>query len=418
MTEETIEARLGRLRGDRLPMGGIGAREIEQAARNGGCDRIHALLVLGVSPTVAEIDIYGGTAPAQSTFAVQKGSRFEDALCRNGGDRLLALYRGAGRLPRAEVSVVDISQLIPRVASRRPTLPPAGATREQRRAAARQRATTVLGRRADLTLRYLRRRLSGDPDAPTMIVQGCLPLTILGRTYHIIPDLLVADAGARCYRVGEIKLYPDRGGRTALEDVRGASRQAAVGVVALRRVLLREGQTAAAVTALVPPQCDLILRAVDTMRATLRPRPIAAEVADIERLIARAPGRAEAILSALAAAGIGGASATIATPAVLDAIPARYDVVRCGLCALRDRCLDDARDPVTLGSPVRDELAALGTLPEILSMVDGARVARDAVEEARVCCLRDAQEAWQRAVAERGLARATTPPGRRGGAAR
>ncbi len=420
MTEESIEARLGRLRGDRLPTGGIGAREIEQAARNGGCDRIHALLVLGVSPTVAEIDIYGGLAPAQSTFAVQKGSRFEDALCRNGGDRLLALYRGAGRLPRAEVSVVDISQLIPRAASRRPTLPPAGATREQRRAAARQRATTVLGRRADLTLRYLRRRLSGDQDAPTMIVQGCLPLTILGRTYHIIPDLLVADADARCYRVGEIKLYPDRGGRTALEDVRGASRQAAVGVVALRRVLLREGQTAAAVATLVPPQCDLILRAVDTMRAMLRLRPIAAEVADIERLITRAPGRAAAILSALAAAGIG-ASATIATPAVLDAIPARYDVVRCGLCALRDRCLDaarDAGDPVTLGGAVRDELAALGTLPEILSMVDGARVARDAVEEARVRRLHDAQEAWQRAVAERGLARAATPPGRRGGAAR
>ncbi len=422
MEEESIEARMGRLRGDRLPTGGIGAREIEQVARNVGCDRVHALLLTGVAPTIAEIAVYGGTAPAQSTFGLQKGSRFERTLCANGGDRLLALYRANGRLAREEVSVVDIGQLTPLVSAPPRVLLPAGATAAQRRAARERRAATLLHRRADLTLRYLRRRLSGDPDAPTMIVQGCLPLTIMGRTYHVVPDLLVAGAGDRCYCVGEIKLYPDRRGRTTLEDVRGASRQAAVGVVALRRLLLQEGFDADAVAVLVPPMCDLILRAVDTMRATLRPRPIEAEVADIERLIDRSSGRAEVILRVIAAAGFG-ASATIADAAVLDAIPARYDVARCGPCALRDRCLDTARaagDSVTLGRLARDELAPIGSLPEILALVDGVVECSDDTQAARVRRLIEAEVGWRRAVA--GRAAPTGGPGpasdRRAGASR
>jgi hypothetical protein len=420
MEEESIEARMGRLRGDRLPMGGIGAREIEQATRNVGCDRVHALLLAGVAPTVAEMAVYGGTAPAQSTFALQKGSRFERTLCTNGGDRLLALYRANGRLMREEVSVVDIAQLTSHTLTPRPVLPPAGATTAQRRAMRERRATALLRQRADLTLLYLRHRLSGDPDAPTIILQACLPLTILGRTYHVVPDLLIAGSGDRCYRVGEIKLYPDRRGRTALEDVRGASRQAAVAVVALRRLLLQEGLDADAMAVLVPPTCDLILRAVDTMRATLRPRSIEAEVADIERLIDHASARAEAILGVIVAAGFG-PSATIADAALLDAIPARYDVVRCGLCALRDRCLAAARaagDPVTLGRPARDELAPIGPLPEILDLVDGVRAFRDDAQADRVRRLTEAEVAWRRAVAGRAAPTGGTAPDRQTGVSR
>ncbi len=409
MDETSIEVRVGRLRGDRLPTGGIGAREIEQAARNVQCDRVQALLLTGVAPKAAQSAIYGDLPPAQSTFAVQKGLKFESRLYVNGGDRLLALYRTAGRLAREEIAVVDISQLIPAASAPRRIALPAGATDGQRRAVRQRQAAAVLRRRADLTLLYLRRRLSGDPDAPVAIVQACLPLTILGHTYHVVPDLLIAGADDPYYRVGEVKMYADRGGRTALDDVRSASRQAAVGVVALRQLLLREdlAASASAVVALVPPLCDLILRHVDTMRATLRPRRIEAEVADIERLIDRAPRRAEAILGVVAATF--GPSATLADAAVLDAIPTHYDVARCGSCALRDRCLDAARgagDPVTLGRMVRDELAPIGTIPAVLALVDGRRAPRDDAQAARVRRLAEAEGAWRRAVRE-----GTTPPG-------
>src|SRR5205823_11565237 len=104
------------------------------------------------------------------------------------------------------------------------------------------------------------------------------------------------------YRPVEIKSYPDRDGKTDATDVRGACRQAAVAVVALRGVAARAG--ASDVDSLVPARGDLVLRTPGSYRPTLRPMPLEREVDSLERALQEAPrnlGETEALLATIGA---------------------------------------------------------------------------------------------------------------------
>src|SRR5207248_11075152 len=90
------EARLAALRGA-LPAEAPGARGIERAARNPGCQRLRALIMARVAPATAAQHVYG-EAPreGQSPFALALGNSFERKLFEDGAAQFLALYRKAG----------------------------------------------------------------------------------------------------------------------------------------------------------------------------------------------------------------------------------------------------------------------------------------------------------------------------------
>jgi hypothetical protein len=372
--------RLARLRGN-LSAEAPGARGLERLARNPACLRLRALTLAGITPTAAAAEVYGEPVPeGQSPFAIGAGNRFERALFEDGCARLLELYRNRGRLGtdegRGAGAVVDVSRAVP------------GASPE------------ALARRRALTDRLLRAKLAEDRDAPVLVIKPRLTVTVLGTPYEVEPDALVGGRAEGCYRVVEIKSYPDRDGKTDPADVRGACRQAAVGVVALRQALARLGMEDTVVERLVPAAGDLVLRLAGSFVPTLRPMTLEGEVFSLARALESTAGDLAAVEAILA--GIGGAAA-LDCPEVLDAVPNHYVEGCREHCALAPRCKAEAAakgDPALLGGPAREALAPAGSLGRALELLEGQGAAPRTPDEAALAeRLREALAAYEEGVA-------------------
>jgi hypothetical protein len=331
---------------------GAGESETERLARNPACLRLRALTLAGITPATAAAEIYGEPAPeGQSPFAIGAGNRFERALFEDGCARLLALYRERGRLGPDEGvgtgAVVDVSR------------------------AARGASPAALAERRALTGCLLRAKLTGRRDAPVLLIKPRLTVEVLGAAYKVEPDALVAGRADACYRVVEIKSYPDRGGKTAPADVRSACRQAAVGVVALRQALARLGVEDAAVERLAPAAGDLVLRQAGSFFPTLREMTLEGEVFSLARALEDAAGELAAVEAVLTARG---EAAALDRPEVLDAVPNHYVEGCMEHCALAARCKREAAakgEPALLGGPARELLAPAGSLGRALELLDG-----------------------------------------------
>lgn len=328
-----------------LRAAGPGARGFERMARNSACMRLQVVTVSGVSAAQLAQTVYGiDPREGQSPFAIQAGNRFETTLLDNGGAELIRLYREAGRLSVRECRLEDVTRRVP------------GADAAARAA------------RRDFTERLFRQKLAGDPAAPNLIVKPRLAIVVLGETYEIEPDLLVAADDDPFYRVAEMKSYPYRGGKTDLSDIKGARRQAAVGVVALRRILMATGR--ADVSTLVPARADLVLRKPGRAAATLHDETIVAEVAAVESVLDALPviwADVESILSGF------GPGTTLDAAGVLDAIPNEYRESCREHCSLWQACRRQAAasgDPSSLGSEIREALAGV-SLPRAIELRDG-----------------------------------------------
>lgn len=342
MTDEP-DNRLARLRGSLAPEE-LGARGLERVARNPGCQRLRALTRVGITPATAVSDVYGDVArEGQSPFALAAGNGFERQLFERDAARLLELYREAGRLEANEIRIVNVSDRVP------------------------GRGQEMMARQKALTDTLFQSKLRRSADAPHLIVKPRVPIRLLGVDHGTEPDALVAADGDPFYRPVEIKSYPDRGGKTDPADVRGACRQAAVAVIGLRQAVdrLRGDEP----VALVPAYGDLILRRPGSFPPTLRPMTLRGEVDSIERALEEAPRNLDELEALLH--GIG-PDAAIDDPAVLDAIPNRYNEGCREYCALAQRCKQQALacgDPVLLGSGAREALTAAGSLGRALDLV-------------------------------------------------
>lgn len=352
MTEAERQARLrGTLGAEQL-----GARGLERMARNPSCRLLKALTVAGLSPATVVQQVYGEPPrEQQSPFAIGAGNQFESGVFENGAARLLNAYRSAGRLSLTECRVVNVPEFAPGINQ------------------------TAMARRQAISLRLMRAKLAGETWAPNLIIKPRLRVTLLGLTFNIEPDALVAADGDAFYRPVEIKSYPDRDGKTDAADVRGACRQAAVAVVALRDVTAQSGATD--VQLLVPARGDLVLRIPGSYRPTLRPMPLEGEVDSLERALVEAPrnlGETEALLAAI------GASAALDARTVVDQLPNNYKENCREFCALAGQCKQRAvaqSDPVLLGSRAREEWAAAGSIQRVLELLDGrGPAARDRAE--------------------------------------
>jgi len=370
----SVDGRLARLRGS-LPVDEPGARGFERVARNPDCTRLRALTIVGIDSATAAVQVYGEPArEGQSPFAIAIGNRFDRAMAENGAAELLELYRTAGRLTTEECKVVIVPDMVP-IGSRRDL-------------------KHVMAVRQTITQKLLEQKLRRDPKAPNIIVKPRVLVTLLGLDHGIEPDVLVASDSDAFYRPVEIKSYPDRAGKTESADIRSASRQAAVGVVALRNIACRMGVRD--VAALVPALGDLVLRIPGALKPTLRPMTLKGEVDSLERAIQEAPSNLEELEEMLPA------GSALDDPLVLESIPNSYRSSCREYCALAQHCKQAAvanGDPVVLGDVARETLAAAGSISRALDLARGTGAPpRTPAEQALAEQLREAMNEYREAV--------------------
>jgi hypothetical protein len=337
-----IAQRLAALRGA-LAAEEPGARGIERLARNPSCFTLKALTITGIKPSTAAARILGEPErSSQSPFALALGNQFERRMLENHAAMLFTLYREQGDLAPTESRIVSIEEFAP------------GASWLARR------------RREAETRRILDLRLRGRRDAPNIVIKPRLTIDIVGVPHAIEPDYLVAANSDVFYRVGELKSYADREGKTKFSDTRSACRQAAVGVVGLRQELARAGVRDP--DARVLARADLVLRGPGSLNPRLNPMTIDGEVDSLERALA---GTSQDLdeLEALLSDGSG-----LSDSAVLSALPHNYRESckeHCDLWRIcRARSLA-AGEPIILGEQAAEQFAPAGTLTRVLDLLNG-----------------------------------------------
>jgi hypothetical protein len=230
------------------------------------------------------------------------------------------------------------------------------------------------------------------PLAPNLIIKPRLRVNLVGVPHPIEPDFLVASDSDAFYRVGELKSYADRGGKTDPADIRSAGRQAGVGVVGLRQWLAAQGAS----ERLAVAEADLVLKVTGFFLPTLNRMTIEGEVDSVLRAIADAPTNLDE-LEALLPAG-----ASLDNPVVLETVPNNYRPNCKEHCALWEHCRARARassHPIILGDLAAEKLAAAGSLTRALDLMAGTGAPpRNAAEAALAAELQAGDAAFRRAV--------------------
>lgn len=332
---------LARLRGAHEPEE-PGARGIERVARNPDCLRLRALTVAGFTPASAAEILGVPPHEGQSPFALAVGQRFEKRMLENGAANLFALYRDRGLLAVNEAKIIAIDDFAPGTGAH------------------------ALQRRAAETRRLLDAKRNASPNAPNLILKPRLSVTLVGVPHAIEPDFLVAADADAFYRVGELKSYPDRGGKTDPADIRSACRQAAVGVVGLRQALRSLGVNNP--TVLASADADLVLKVTGVMMPTLSRMAIVGEVDSVERAIGETPTNLEELEALLPA------EATFADATTIAAVPNNYRPSCKEHCAMWEHCRAQAleqRHPVVLGDQAAEVLAPAGSIDRALELMRG-----------------------------------------------
>lgn len=338
MTPEN--ARLARLRGG-LPAVEVGARGIESVARNAGCTRLRAIVIAGLTPSDVLKKVFNAEPDIMSPFAMTLSQAFERRLLGNGGSSLLTAYREKGLLTQTEVKITSVADHAPG------DKPFARSQREQE------------------TRRLIDLKHNGDALAPNLILNPRLPLELVGVTHPIELDYMVASDDDPFYRVGVIKSYADRGGKTDKADIRAACREAAVGTLALRQHIRRRGGN----PDIAGDRVDMVLRAPGSFNPRLFASMRAeSELASLVRALSAAPTDLDEVEQLVPA------DATFADPHVIEQLPNNYRSNCKEHCALWERCRAQALaagQPIILGDLAAEQLAAAGSIARAFDLLDG-----------------------------------------------
>jgi len=360
MTPEN--ARLGSLRGG-LPAVEVGARGIESLARNLGCIRLRAIIISGLTPNEVIKTIFAGEPDIMSPFAMTVTQAYERRLLGNGGSSLLTAYREKGLLTQDEVKITSVGDMAP--------------------------GDGVLARtrRVTETQRLIDMKHAGDARAPNLILNPRLPLDLVGVSHPVELAYLVASDAEASYRVGVIKSYADRGGKTDKSDIRSACREAAVGTLALKQHIANRGGD----PIIAGDRIDMVLRAPGSFNPRLFPAMRAeSELASLVRALSTAPANLSEV------EGLLPAGANLAQAGVIESLPNNYCSNCKEHCGLWERCRAQALaagQPIILGDLAAEQLAAAGSISRALDLLDGRGRPPDNEAEADLAAgLRDAAQ--------------------------
>jgi hypothetical protein len=350
--------RLDALRGT-TPQKPHDARAIAALAANPGCARRALLDGAGIDKGATAVHL-GFPAPfGQSPFAITRGNAFEALVKADGCAELLRMLRDVLGLPIAEVAYHDVENV---------------------GAHLRHTHTRALFDRAAGAGRDSR-------DAGTLYDHPLLSLEIAGHTAYLEPDVVAFQLGGR-FHVVEIKSFAVVDGQADPAAVAAAARQAAVYVLALRRMLRELGHDPLRVAhdvVLVCPE-NFANRPVATLVDVRR------QLGVLERQLSRMTGL-DRLLGGLpddlTFDLLPGDDGLPTRPAaeLADALrrtTARYAPDCLSTCDLCFFCRDEARQEGAtdlLGRHVRDELGGVASVAEALGLADGTRDPADGQEE-------------------------------------
>ncbi|WP_406286470.1 hypothetical protein [Embleya sp. NBC_00896] len=353
-TTGAIATTLEQLRGE-LPTRNHNARTVAALAANPGCARRGVLDAAGIEKTVLADRLGFPARYGRSPFAIGRGNVFEARVKADGGRelrRLLAETLGADPDGGELVDVDDESRGRP--------------SREERVARTRE---------------ALARAARGDGDACAILDHPLLPLDVAGQRAYLEPDAMACRVAGRLYVV-EIKSFAIIDGSADPGKLASAARQAAVYVLALRRLARELGLDEDIVAT------DIVLVCAQDFSN----RPVAAvldvrrELATTRRRLARLSG-VEELLGELP----GGLTFDIdgdARGAAVARVPAAYVPDCLSACELALFCRDEARTcgtgggtVGTLGTSVRGALGGIEDIGTALALADGTRAAEPGQED-------------------------------------
>jgi hypothetical protein len=320
---------LDRLRGATRPKR-HNARTIAALTGNPGCTRRAVLDAAGVDKARLAQRIGFPGSFGQSRFALARGNGFE-AMLKAGDCALLRETLGSTAVPRYD----------------------------------------DLGEDSDDTLdkRHARtRELLAAPAGPALVDHPLLTLDVAGQRVFLEPDLIAYQVEGRL-RVVEIKSFAIVDGQADGAKVSEAATQAAVYVLALRRLLAELGQDESLVdheVVLVCPEnfaLHPVAVVIDVRKQLSTLRRQLTRLASVSSLIEALPADLSFDL-ALPPAALAGA---------LAAVDARYAPECLSTCELSAYCRHEAAGTTAaLGRPVRDALGGIETVGEVLALASGA----------------------------------------------
>ena len=314
--------RIDRLRGP-APAKRHNARTIAALTANPGCARRSVLDTAGVDkPELAERIGFPGSF-GQSPFALARGNAFE-AMLKADGCALLRATLAAGEVGYRDLGADD---------------------------------DDTLNARHERTRELL---LDGWPG---LVDHPLLTLEVAGRTVYLEPDLIAFQREGRL-RVVEIKSFAIVDGQADGAKVSAAAVQAAVYVLALRRLLGDDR---------VRHEAVLVCPENFSLRPTAVVLDVRKQLATLRRQLSRLSS-VESLIDALPP--FVSFDPTRSVPELLSslaAVPARYAPECLSTCEMSVYCRDEAAGTTAaLGRSAREALGGIETVDLVLGLASGA----------------------------------------------
>ena len=325
----------------------------EQWAKNPTCAANTLSAVHNVRVDIAARAV--GLTPSfgQSPFAIARGNRFEAGLFEDEAERLRAALERTGCLPEGSTGFLDLRLRLN------------GGTR-----------VTSVDEALRRTEEWLCNLVSNPAGAPSIVAA---PMVKIPKGVILPEALLIIDAvsvqvveGHPCVQIGEIKVFPDRGGHTDPHQLATARAQAGVYqhalTLAVEALGLTDGLDIASSGFLVftwpgsnspavRPDEDLTYQAIRAERGFLRLEEVAQSIVRDDDFSADNPTLVQRVLDA----------------------DTDYSEACLSFCDLAPRCHQaalDADDPVVLGAAVKRVLGDT-SLSRAIELLGGAAPADD-----------------------------------------
>ncbi|SQD94467.1 conserved hypothetical protein [Parafrankia sp. Ea1.12] len=350
--QDRTESRLDRIRGSAPPRR-HDARTIAALTRNPGCARRGVLDAAGVDKDLLARQVGFPAAFGQSRFAIVRGNVFEARVKADGCADLLRMFHEClGSEPGGTEPGGT--------AAGEPLLVTGDAEPDETLAARHERTVAAL-------------RTASGTDRPVLITHPLLRLAVGGQDVHLEPDLVLVRPGG-LFHVVEIKSFPVIDGQAEGEKVAAAAIQAAVYVLALRRLLGRPDAVSHDVVLVCPRDFSNAPMAtrIDVRRQLLVLDHQLARLSAVDALVAALPPD----LTFDLAPGPDGRPTRPAAElaAGLSRLDARYTPDCLSMCELAFRCRHEAAGrTAALGASVREELGGVETVTEVLELAAGTR---------------------------------------------
>ncbi|GAA3983010.1 hypothetical protein GCM10023085_76490 [Actinomadura viridis] len=337
MIDTALDLDLDRLRGGAQPRN-HDARTIAALTANPGCARRGVMDAAGVDKDALARELGFPSPFGQSQFAITRGNAFEAQVKADGCAELITLLRDRLGLAVPEVAYDDLEVVA------------GNEGRELRHARTRRLLAHAL-----------------ESDEGTLFDHPLLRLEIAGQPAYLEPDVIAFQLAGRLHVI-EIKSFAVVDGQAEPEQVAAAARQAAVYVLALRRLVGELGHPAERVS----HEVILVCPENFSNRPTATPVDVRPQLAVLERQLARLT-RIDAIVGELPP-DVSFAPGE-ALPGSVRAVEARYAPECMASCEMAFFCRDEARAcgaTGTLGRSVRDDLGGVDTIGTALALADGS----------------------------------------------